>query len=349
MNMRSASLRPALVALALFASTGPALRAQGAAVPADSVLRGFHGIGDYVLVVDGKEVAAEIYQLDNPPTVLVVSPTLGSPVLLSPRTRGVETVPLLKVAKRPDGTADVLADAVVQPAGRFDVLGSGEVSFKLASHAVLLREKPPLLGAQKLEALIRYSPEYGRLADEYQPSSPIVERLRKQTDPVEVQVYFGSWCPFCKQMVPRVMKVAQQLQGSRIQVGFYGLPREMSSDPKTKELELNGVPTAIIYRGGKEIGRITGQSWRIPELALNNVLIGAGSASSELGAEQETVRTAAALDAGADGAAAPVPAGGQAAPPPADQAGMSRGAKLALVAAVVGVPSLVVIGRWLRR
>src|SRR5688500_14726414 len=217
MNIRIARLRPALLALALLAAA-PALHAQAGAVPADSVLRGFKSIGDYLLVVDGKQVAAEIYQLDNPPTVLVVSPTLGSPVLLSPRTRGVETVPLLKVAKRPDGSADLLADAVVQPAGRFDVLGSGEVSFKLANRAVLLREKPPLLGAQKLEALVSYSPEYGRLAAEYQPSSPIVERLRKQPLPIEVQVYFGSWCPFCKQMVPRVMKVAQQLQGSRIQV-----------------------------------------------------------------------------------------------------------------------------------
>lgn len=337
-------------ALALAAAASPALAQPLAAVPVDAVLKDFHAIGDYVLLVDGKQVAAEVYQLDQPPTVLVVSPTLGTPVVLSVKERTVETVPPLKVAKNDHGGADILADAVLQPAGRFDVLGSGDVSFKLANRTAVLREKPPLLGMQKLEALRAYNPVYGRLADAYQPSKPIVDRLRAHPTPIQVEVYFGSWCPFCKEMVPRAMKLAQQLAGSRIKVAFYGLPRDISSDAKAKQLEISGVPTGVVYRAGKEIGRINGNSWKIPELAIQKLLMNAdasGDAGDLGGAPEEPVEVASAVP-GDSPPATPAPEPGPAPAGAVDaEQGFSGGKAVAIAAAVVAVPTLVLLGRRL--
>ena len=88
----------AALGLALL-SMAVAARAQG--IPSDSVLKGFQPSGDYVLIVNGKPVpAAEIYQNDQVPAILVLSSTLPSPVLLTPRAGSVETVHIMKVAKQ---------------------------------------------------------------------------------------------------------------------------------------------------------------------------------------------------------------------------------------------------------
>jgi hypothetical protein len=78
-------------------------------------------------------------------------------------------------------------------------------------------------------------------------------------------------------MVPRIMKVAEQLEGSRFSFDFYGLPPGITSDPEATRVDIHAVPTGVIYLGGKEIGRIEGSGWRVPELALNNLLVNPSS------------------------------------------------------------------------
>ena len=78
-------------------------------------------------------------------------------------------------------------------------------------------------------------------------------------------------------MVPRIMKLAEKLEGSKISFDFYGLPRGIVSDPEATRVDIHAVPTGVIYREGREIGRIEGAGWKVPELALNNLLINPSS------------------------------------------------------------------------
>jgi hypothetical protein len=78
-------------------------------------------------------------------------------------------------------------------------------------------------------------------------------------------------------MVPRIMKLAEQLEGSQINFDFYGLPRGITGDPEATRVDIHAVPTGVIYRSGKEIGRIEGAGWRVPELAINNLLVNPSS------------------------------------------------------------------------
>ncbi len=118
-----------------------------------------------------------------------------------------------------------------------------------------------------------YSADYVRAAAAYSPSRPILERLRSESRAVTVEVYFGSWCPFCQQVLPRIMRVGEELAGSNIRVDYYGLPRGFGSDPKASALKITGVPTGVVFIGGREAGRITGNAWKIPELSLNKILV----------------------------------------------------------------------------
>jgi thiol-disulfide isomerase/thioredoxin len=257
-----------LVAIGVAAASAP-LSAQGAT--ADFQL------ADYVVVVNGaKADTAEVWQSRIAGELLILSDEIGQPVRLSLRDARVETVHLMKVDRRPDGGLTLLPNAADNSYGNFKVAPDGHgVSFTLDGRTVELKEKPPLLGQQDLDAMRAYSRDYVRLAEAYQPSKPFLDRIRSDSRAVRVEVYFGSWCPFCQQMVPRIMRVAEELADSNIEVGFYGLPQGQgfSLDPRAKALEITGVPTGVVYIEGREVGRINGNSWKIPELTLNNILI----------------------------------------------------------------------------
>lgn len=258
--------RLALFALALLAALP--LAAQGPT--ADFQL------SDYLVTIDGKRVGAEVWQSRIAGEMLIITPALDSPVRLSLRDARVETVQLMKVDKRSDGGLTLLPDASDRPLGTFSVAPNGDgVSFEMDGSNVELKQKPPLLGSQDLGGMKDYSRDYVRLAEQYKPSKPFLDRLRSESRPVRVEVYFGSWCPFCQQMVPRMMKVAEQLDGSEIEVDFYGLPSgdAFAQDPKAKQLNLTGVPTGVVFIDGKEVGRIQTNGWKIPELTLNSLLV----------------------------------------------------------------------------
>jgi thiol-disulfide isomerase/thioredoxin len=269
-----------LAALALALLTLPSIsRAQG--VPSDSLLRDFQPIGEYVLVVNGKPVGAEIYQNEKVPAILVMSSSLPSPVLLTPRAGRVETVHIMKIAKQKDGSVDLLADAVLAPVGQFQMVGEN-VTFAYQGRKVSLNAKPPLIGVHKSTALKQHNPLYARTATTYTPNGAAIASLKKGK-PATVRVYFGSWCPHCRQHVPFILKVEEQLQGSPIKFEYVGLqrPPEGWKDPEIKRLKVNSVPTGIVYRDGKEIGRITGDNWNAPEIQLNKIVSGAAAPAAK--------------------------------------------------------------------
>lgn len=233
----------------------------------------------YMVKLDGQPlVDAEIFQSKAAGSFLILAADLPAPVMVKVRDAQVQTIDLMKVSRRADGTVELLPNATLSSQGAFRVTADRTgIEFNVDGRQGELREKPPLLGSQNVDGLTAHSPEYRRSADSYTPSDPIVSKLKGQGQDVQVTIYFGSWCGACKQMVPRIMKVAEQLEGSKINFDFYGLPRTITSDPEATRAEIHAVPTGVIYLEGKEIGRIEGSGWRVPELALNNLLVNPSS------------------------------------------------------------------------
>lgn len=277
MHKRSA-LSAAALALALLAAAVPAVQSQG--VPSDNLLRGFQPLGDYLLIINGKPVAGEIYQ-NEMPAVLVISSSLASPILLTPRAGTVQTVPIMKISKQKNGSVDLLADAVLGTVGPFQQSGDN-VSFNYQGKSVTLNPKPPLVGVHASQELKTHNPSYARTASTYTPNGAAIASLKK-AKPATVRVYFGSWCPHCRQHVPLMLKVEDQLKGSKVKFEYFGLrkPPEGWNDPEIKKVNVRGVPTGIVYVGGKEIGRITGESWDAPEVQLNKILTGQTAAKGK--------------------------------------------------------------------
>lgn len=275
----SSAVRPALrvaaIALTLLATALGVPGTATAQVP-DPMFQDFEPVGTFTLSIDGAEVPkAEIYQSERARAILVMSSKLDGPVLVNLRSRQVEAVSLMSLAKRKDGSIDVLADAALQPVGSFQVQGDG-VSFRYGGKAVALSSRESLTGAQSAKALLDYDPAYARGVETYEPNATLVAQLEKQSKPVRVQVFFNSKCGVCKQMVPRIIKLDRTLSTSKIDFDYYGVPDSYTGDEEMERKDVSGVPTGIVYVDGKEVGRIVGAQWRIPELAIKNLLIQKG-------------------------------------------------------------------------
>jgi len=245
--------------------------ARAQKVPSDAVMKGFLPIGDYVLLVNGKQdKGAEIYQNSHIPAYLILATALPSPVLLTPGAGNVETVNLMKVAKQKDGSVDLLADAALAPQGKFQIQGE-TVAFTSEGRQASLSPNPPLLGLKKNADLKSHNPEYARTARGYNPNPAKIAALKEEPQPVTVRVFFGSWCPHCRQHVPLMLKVEDQLGGSKIHFEYYGLPKDFK-DPEAKRMGIKGVPTAVVYVNGREVGRMESQDWVTPEATLSKLL-----------------------------------------------------------------------------
>lgn len=264
--MTKYSLGSLAIVLALGATIGP-LSAQDA-------MSGFVTIDKFIFLVDGDEDAAvEVYQSQAAGAYLVISQAIESPILVQARTAQVSTVNLMKVDRQPNGSVNLLRDAALAPLGTFKISGEG-INFQIDGRPAELRNRPWLLGAQDLAGMRAYSRDYRDQAAAYVYSQPVVGQLKAQQRSVEVKVFFGSWCPHCQQVLPKVLRVAEELADSTIELSFYGLPQGpgFSADPEVKKHDIESVPTGVVFVDGREVGRISGTGWKIPELAIKNAI-----------------------------------------------------------------------------
>jgi thiol-disulfide isomerase/thioredoxin len=267
-------LRSAIMAVLAAASLAAAASAQG--VPSDATLRGFQPNGDYVLVVNGNPVpGAEIYKNDLP-AILILTSALPSPVLMTPRSGSVATVNLMKVAKQKDGSVDLLADAVLAPVGPFQLDGSNP-TFTYQGKKVVLAPRPALKGLRKGSELLANIPEYVHNSQGYKPNAAAITSLKADRKPVTVHVVFGSWCPHCRQLVPLMLRVENEVRNPNIKFEYYGIdtPPDGWKDPEVQRLGVKAIPTAIVYVNGVQAGRIESEAWRSPDVALSKVINGA--------------------------------------------------------------------------
>jgi thiol-disulfide isomerase/thioredoxin len=255
-----------VTALAL-ASAAPA-----AAQPTpDPMFQGFELVGTFAVLVDGETVSgARVFQSDRARAILVMNAGLQQPVLFNLRSRQLARVPIMSLAQRGDGSMDILADARLAPAGSFSVSADGATA-ELDGRTVALRQRESLTGHRRAEDLTEYDPSYARGADNYSPNENLLADLRSRGGDIRIEVFFNSKCGVCKQMVPRIIKVDRVLEDSVVEFDYYGVP-DSYKDPLMEERDISGVPTGIVYVDGKEVGRIVGGEWKIPELAIKNTI-----------------------------------------------------------------------------
>ena len=76
----------------------------------------------------------------------------------------------------------------------------------------------------------------------------------KSSEVVMVE-FFASWCPHCQRMMPIVAQIKELLAGK---VDIYQFDIDEYPDLAQKE-GADSIPTFIVYKGGKEVWRESGE------------------------------------------------------------------------------------------
>ncbi len=234
-------------------------------------------------VGDAVDPEARVYRTEGGvPRVLVESDQLPGPVLVLAGEKKARLLPADAVGPV-EGDPDARAvDASAPPLEEASIaVQRGKVRFTLAGKTLVLGPGEPMLGDQSPEALLARMPEYRRNAAKYVPARGDLALLRRVEGQVEVLVLFGTWCPHCERFVPRLIRVVRELgEVPGLSFRFVGLTGEIENDELARKYGVQGVPTAIVLRDGKVVGKIYGAAWEHPEAALTTILFGDAAAGA---------------------------------------------------------------------
>jgi hypothetical protein len=86
---------------------------------------------------------------------------------------------------------------------------------------------------------------------------PFVEMIRQARGGMRVLVFLGTWCSDSRREVPRFLALADSTGMTPNDYTLYALDRKKSSpEGLERQYNIDRVPTFILLRGTKELGRI---------------------------------------------------------------------------------------------
>ena len=123
--------------------------------------------------------------------------------------------------------------------------------------------KPYLWGEINKEGMQgpNYASWFNKNFEDYTPNVDTIALLAKRLSEVKILAFMGTWCGDSKRQVPRFYKVLEATNYPLEQLTMIGVRRDRDyykQGPNNEEAGLNihRVPTFILYKNDKEIGRI---------------------------------------------------------------------------------------------
>lgn len=135
-----------------------------------------------------------------------------------------------------------------------------------------VKQRPVLIDSVDRNGLL--TGEMGEFFQEdyhnYTPDSSIVDEIEARISGIVIHVVFGSWCGDSKEQVPHFLKLIDQLK-TVPEIYFTAVDSEKKGRRvDVSNLNIERVPTFIIYRNHNEIGRIV----ETPDESLEKDLLG---------------------------------------------------------------------------
>ncbi len=245
---------PAIIFLAAVISL-PFLSANAAE------LYGWNEAPQFVIEINGKtDLYARSFQPhDYKPYLILMSKELKQTLLMNLTTKEVLSIDPSVFKKKEE--IEIYTDGI--PKGRkvaSYTVDKGTSVFTVEGKKVGVRIKETLTGEVSLPILLAHSPVYGLLRDAYRPKKSAIDFIKGYKKPVELVVMFATWCPTCKQMVPRLLRILKDAANPNIKTRFIGIAMGGSEPHDLLEQYGHDYPAFIFFENGKEKGRIIGMT-----------------------------------------------------------------------------------------
>lgn len=97
----------------------------------------------------------------------------------------------------------------------------------------------------------------GKLDPSYQPEPAAVAIMKQVKQPTEIVVFYGSWCTDSQREIPRFLKILEMVENPNLTVTEYEVNRQKKDVlGKFEMFGVEFVPTFVVIRNGRELGRI---------------------------------------------------------------------------------------------
>lgn len=91
----------------------------------------------------------------------------------------------------------------------------------------------------------------------YTPQAAAVEALKRQKDSIHILAFMGTWCGDSHFIIPKFFALADAAGFSNDRITLLGVDRAKKTySHLTDALNVTNVPTLIVYKNGKELGRV---------------------------------------------------------------------------------------------
>jgi hypothetical protein len=201
---------------------------------------------------------AQVLTSDSPSRLALISAKLESAVVLDVSEHTVSAVAkdAFQFAEdRTSATSD--SAAVMKVLGKFTRIDGPIYFFVVDGRPVIIRGHPGATGEMTIDKLWETVPVWRSVMKTYEPNAGAVEQIKADASNATVTLAFGTWCPDSKNYIPRLIKALSAAQNEKLQVKLVGIDNQFHEPVATVQpRRITNVPTVIVERGGREIGRI---------------------------------------------------------------------------------------------
>ena len=114
-----------------------------------------------------------------------------------------------------------------------------------------------LIGKITEEELNKEFPIFWVNAEQYTPDEEAVMRLKALTERIDLVLFLGTWCPDSHKEAPKLIKIYNLAGNPNLSLTICGVDRtKKDPDGMAEKHSITRVPTTIILRDNKELGRI---------------------------------------------------------------------------------------------
>jgi thiol-disulfide isomerase/thioredoxin len=268
--------RRALLLLAALLMAAPAALVPLTAAPDEVVCRPNY---DFCIEVDGAYPAdARFYVGDARGKFLVDIPSQQKSLLIDLPSKKAVTVARNNV--KPDSTTAgalrvVDPGAAASPAYALSIEGP-ILRFNTDTSKVRIlkvTERPPIVGPVEFDALVADRIEYREGMKAYSPNKTAVDAIKANKKPVEIEAYFGTWCPHCKLYMPKFLRVIQDAANPNIKLKLVGVPKNFGAEEGPWQgKNIQAIPAVMVSYQGKELTRLSAAEGVLPEEELASLL-----------------------------------------------------------------------------
>ncbi len=109
--------------------------------------------------------------------------------------------------------------------------------------------------------------------DVYKPSKKYIKKIESKIDDTEITIVFGTWCSDSQREVPRFFKILNDAGYNDKRIKLIAVDKNKEAIVvDIKNLDIQKIPTFIIYKNNIEIGRIVETPKKLLEKDLWNII-----------------------------------------------------------------------------